>query len=422
MTNDDVNAPHPTRYTNVRLVDGTGAGPLSDAVVVTGADGTISYAGPAGRAPEPEPGQVEVDLTGHTLLPGFFDCHVHLGVETPKELLWNHLDSHPSLEVLAAAHRMRRTLEAGVTSVRDLGGLDAGFKEAWRRGLVTGPRLQVAVRVISDTGGHVDFTMPSGFDPHRHGPGVSEIADSEQEARLATRRLMRDGADVIKLCATGGLSSPSDGPEDDGLSQAEIATVVAETRRRGGRPVAAHAQGADGIRNAVLGGVTSVEHGYLVDDEGIDLMLERGTFLVPTLATFDFEGRRHLMTAKAYETKKWLTERTFERISEAVRRGVRVALGTDAGISEHGRNLAELGFLVKVGLSPARAVEAGTREAAELLGVSDRLGTVEAGKLADLVACEGDPLADVGVLADPGNVVLVAQGGRIVKDTRGGTR
>ncbi|MDA2812761.1 amidohydrolase family protein [Nocardiopsis sp. RSe5-2] len=410
--------PRPVRFSGARLIDGTGAAPVEDAVVDTAADGTIAYAGPAAGAPAPAPGRQEVDLGGRTLLPGFFDCHVHLGLDNPRELVWNHLDSHASLQALAAADRMRRTLEAGVTSVRDLGGLDAGFRAAQERGLAVGPRLQVALRLISDTGGHADFTLPSGVDPHRLAPGAGETADGVHEARVAVRRLMRDGADVIKVCATGGISSPSDGPEDEGLSREEIAAVVAETGRRGGRPVAAHAQGAAGIRNAVLGGVSSVEHGYLVDDEGIDLMLERGTFLVPTLATFDFEHRRHLMTEKAYRAKQWLAERTFDRIPEAVRRGVRVALGTDAGVSEHGRNLAELGFLVRVGLSPMEAIVAGTRSSAELLGVADRLGTVEHGKLADLVVCQGDPLLDVGVLAEPDNVVVVVQGGRVVKDIR----
>ncbi|MFC7741394.1 amidohydrolase family protein [Nocardiopsis composta] len=240
-----------------------------------------------------------------------------------------------------------------------------------------------------------------------------------QEARVAARRLMRDGADVIKVCATGGVSSPSDTPDDEGLTVEEIAAMAAEAARHGGRPIAAHAQGAAGIRNAVRGGAASIEHGYLVDDEGIDLMLEHGAYLVPTLATFDFEDRVHLMTEKAVRTKRALAERTFERVSEAVRRGVKVAMGTDAGISPHGRNLAELGHLTRVGLSPMEAITAATRNAAELLGLADRVGTVRAGMLADLVVCEGDPLADIALPADPDNIVLVVQGGRTVKDTWG---
>lgn len=408
----------PTRYTGARLIDGTGTAPVDNGVVVTDEAGTISYVGPADTAPIPTPEQRSVDLAGRSLLPGFIDSHVHLGLANPRALLWNHLDQHHSLLVFETAQRMRSTVHAGVTTVRDLGGLDAGFRTAWQRGLVVGPRPQVALRLMSHTGGHADFTQPSGFDPHRWAAGATEIVDSEQEAIRGTRRLLRDGADVIKVCATGGLSSPSDSPHDEGLTAAEIAAIVNETQRHGGRAVAAHAQGAAGIRTAIQGGVTSVEHGYLIDDAGIDQMLERGTFLVPTLNTFDYAGREHLMTAKAYEEKQRLGEVTFIRIAEAIRRGVRVALGTDAGISLHGANLGELRFLVELGMSPQQAIVAGTRDAARLLGLSEQLGTLEPGKLADLVVCAGDPLQDVGVLTKPDNIELVVQEGAIIKDTR----
>jgi imidazolonepropionase-like amidohydrolase len=411
-----------TLYRDLTLLDGTGAAPVADAAVAV-EDGTIVYTGPAAGAPASPPGERVVELGGRVLLPGFIDAHVHLGMEDSRELINNALDRTRSLHAFETGDRMRRTLEAGVTSVRDLGGADAGFRQAQERGLVRGPRMSLALRLMSHTGGHADFTMPSGVNLQEcGGHTVVEIADSVQEARVAARRLMRDGADVIKVCATGGVSSPSDTPDDEGLTVEEIAAIVEETARHGGRPVAAHAQGAAGIRNAVRGGATSIEHGYLVDDEGIDLMLERGTFLVPTLATFDFEDRVHLMTPKAVETKRALADRTFERVSEAVRRGVRVAMGTDAGISPHGANLAELRHLVGVGLSPMEAIVAGTRNAADLLGVSDTLGTVEAGKAADLVVCDGDPLDDIALLGDPGRVVLVVQGGAVVKDTREGVR
>ncbi|RKS10458.1 imidazolonepropionase-like amidohydrolase [Nocardiopsis sp. Huas11] len=407
-----------TLYRDLTLIDGTGAQPVADAAVVV-EDGAIVYAGPAARTPASPPGERVVELGGRVLLPGFIDTHVHLGMEDSRELLNNTLDRTRSLHAFETGDRMRRTLAAGVTSVRDLGGADAGFRQAQERGLVSGPRMNVALRLMSHTGGHADFTMPSGVSLQEcGGHTVVEIVDSVQEARVAARRLMRDGADVIKVCATGGVSSPSDTPDDEGLTVEEIAAIVEETGRHGGRPVAAHAQGAAGIRNAVRGGATSIEHGYLVDDEGIDLMLERGTFLVPTLSTFDFEDRVHLMTPKAVETKRALADRTFERVSEAVRRGVRVALGTDAGISPHGANLAELRHLVGVGLSPMAAIVAGTRDAAELLGAAGALGTVEAGKTADLVVCDGDPLSDIALLGDPDRVVLVVQGGEVVKDAR----
>ncbi|GAB3481814.1 metal-dependent hydrolase family protein [Nocardiopsis coralliicola] len=407
---------HRTLYRNATLIDGTGAAPVADAVVAV-EDGTIAYAGPAAGAPPAQPGDTVADLGGRAVLPGFFDVHVHFGFEDSSRLADNNIDLQRSLHAFETGDRMRRTLEAGVTSVRDLGGIDAGFRAAQERGLAAGPRMRLALRLMSHTGGHADFTRPSGVDLHQCGMhGMTEIADSEQEARVAARRLMRDGADVIKVCATGGVSSPSDTPDDEGLTTAEIAAIAEEAARHGGRPIAAHAQGAAGIRNAVRGGAASIEHGYLVDDEGIDLMLERGTVLVPTLSTFDFEDRIHLMSAKAVATKRALADRTFERISEAVRRGVKVALGTDAGISPHGANLSELRHMVAVGMSPMEAITAGTRNAAELLGAADRLGTLEAGKAADLVVCDGDPLADIALPADPDRIVLVVQGGRTVKD------
>ncbi|MEU3019666.1 MULTISPECIES: amidohydrolase family protein [unclassified Nocardiopsis] len=406
-----------TLYRDLTLIDGTGAAPVPDAAVLV-EGGLIAYAGPAADAPAPLPGDTVETLGGRTLLPGFVDTHVHFGFSDGRALAANNAGVSRSLHAFESAERMRVTLEAGVTGARDLGGADAGFRLAQERGLIRGPRLSMALRLMSHTGGHADFTLPSGANPHDCEHTAVEIADSPQEVRVATRRLVRDGADVIKVCATGGLSSPSDGPTDEGITEEEIAVIVAETARHGGRPVAAHAQGAAGIRNAVRGGAASIEHGYLVDDEGIDLMLERGTFLVPTLTTFDFEDRAHLMTRKAVETKRALAEETYRRISHAVSRGVRVAMGTDAGISEHGRNLRELAQLVSVGLTPMEAIQAGTSNAAALVGTADRTGTVEAGKLADLVVCEGDPLTDIALLGDRANVVLVVQGGQVVKDTR----
>jgi imidazolonepropionase-like amidohydrolase len=220
---------------------------------------------------------------------------------------------------------------------------------------------------------------------------------------------------VIKVCATGGVNSPSDQPEDEGLTVEEIATVVDETRRHRGRPIAAHAQGAQGIKNALRGGVTSIEHGYLIDDEGIDLMLQKEAFLVPTLSTFDVE-REHF-TPAAFEKKQRMAEAAMERLSEAVRRGVTVALGTDSGVGPHAQNLRELGHMVKLGMSPLEAIRAGTLNAARLLGLGESLGTVEPGKTADLVVCDGDPIADISVLGDPANVVLVMQDGRVAKHT-----
>ena len=402
-----------TRYTNVRLVDGTGGEPVGNATVVVAGD-RFAYAGPAAGAPPAAPGTEVVDLGGRTLLPGFFDCHVHFVVESTRDLFGRLLQIRRTEATFERAERLRRTLHAGVTTARDLCGIDAGYREAIARGLIDGPRLHVAIRMIGHTGGHSDFTLPSGVDGTALVEPMGELADTPDEVRLATRRLLREGADVIKVATTGGVASPTDRPEDEGLTVEEVAAVVEECRRHGGRPVAAHAQGAAGIRNALLGGVTSIEHGYYIDDESIDLMLERGAFLVPTLSTFEMLTQPGL-PQHIYDKKAAIAGIADERIGEAIRRGVKVAMGTDAGASGHDRNLRELAHLVRLGMSPLAAVRAGTQVAAELLGLGETLGTVTAGKIADLVVCDGDPIADIGLLAEPANLVLIAQGGRVVK-------
>ena len=398
--------------TGARLIDGTGAAPVDGTAAVI-EDGTFTYVGPTRSRPTVI-GETVIDLAGRTLLPGFFDCHVHFLMDSNADFTGRLLSNEPTLTAFERARRMRETLHAGVTTVRDLGGIDAGYREAVARGLIEGPRLHVALRLMSHTGGHADFRLPSGFDPSELVGPFSELADDPAQARLATRRLLRDGADVIKVCATGGVNSPSDQPEDEGLTIEEIAAVVDETNRHRGRPVAAHAQGAQGIKNALRGGVSSIEHGYLVDTEGIDLMLENGTFLVPTLATFHVEDG--LFAPGALEKKRRLAETAMDRLAEAVRQGVKVALGTDSGVGPHARNLRELGHMVKLGMSPLEAIRAGTLHAAQLLRLEESLGTIEPGKIADLVVCDGDPVTDIGILGEPDNIVLVVQGGSIIKD------
>ncbi|GHE84043.1 hydrolase [Amycolatopsis deserti] len=400
-----------TVLTGARLIDGISDTVVPDAAVVI-EGGVFVYAGPAATRPSGVDEAV-FDLAGRTVLPGFFDCHVHFLMDSNADFTGTMLKNRPVVNVFQRVRRMRDTLHAGITTARDLGGTDAGYRDAVELGLVDGPRLHVALRLMSHTGGHADFRLPSGFDPSALLGPFSEIVDSPDEVRAATRRLIREGADVIKVCATGGVNSPSDHPEDEGLRTDEIALIADEVRRHRGLPIAAHAQGAQGIKNALRGGATSIEHGYLIDDEGIDLMLERDAFLVPTLSTFDLDPSGY--TPQAWAKKQRMADAAVVRLSEAVRRGVKIALGTDSGIAPHGRNLRELAHLVKLGMSPLDAIRAGTIQAAALLGVADRLGSVTAGKIADLVVCEGDPLADIGVLGDPGNISVVIQGGVVKK-------
>lgn len=404
------------RLVNVRLIHGDGRPPLDQATVLTDSTGRITYAGRSSGQPTGLPGAQTVDLAGCALLPGFFDCHLHLHLDG----LWGMTkrpDEYPPVHVFQTAQRMRETLASGVTFARDLGGTAAGFRVAQERGLVDGPRLQVAVRLLSHTGGHADQTLRSGHDLVTLAGEGHEICDTPDEARRSVRRVLRDGADLVKVCASGGISTPADQPEDEGLSEAEIRAVVDEARRHRKRPVAAHAQGAEGIKNAIRGGVTSIEHGYLIDDEGIDLCLERGTFLVPTLSAFRSLEDGTPMPDDVRDKALRIAGEMQPRIAEAIRRGVRIAVGTDAPAARYGRTLEELPRLVALGMSPMDAIVAATSTAAELCGVADSLGTVETGKTADLVVCEGDPLADVSLLADPDNVVLVVQDGRIVKQT-----
>jgi imidazolonepropionase-like amidohydrolase len=400
------------RIHNVQLVDGVTPAAVADAVLEADADGRITYAGPAGHAPRARRHVRTVDGRGGTLLPGFFDCHVHLGMPSDRSVVDEALMTSPVVRMLQTTDRLRRTLESGITSARDLGALPAGFRDAVATGLIEGPRLQVSVGIISHTGGHADTTLPSGMDL---GFDFCELADDVREVRKAARRLLRAGADVIKICTTGGMSSAGDDPDDEDLLDEEITAVVDEARRHRGRPVAAHAQGRAGILAAIRGGVRSVEHGFGIDDEGCDLLGERGAFLVPTLSTVFQPLDRSRTPPWRYEKKRRWNERTKENIAAAIDRKVNIAAGTDAGISAHGRNLAELSHLVELGMSPMDAIHAATSNSARLLGVDDRLGTLRPGMLADLVVCAGDPLQDIGVLAAPANIVVVAQQGVVRK-------
>ncbi|MEV0388104.1 amidohydrolase family protein [Nonomuraea sp. NPDC050643] len=400
------------RLSNVRIIDGTGAPPVEDGVLDVTTDGVIAFAGPSAEAPDRRDADVR-DLRGKTLLPGFIDCHVHLGF-TLRNGPFHALRNDPALIVLESAARIRATLEAGVTSARDLGGLSQGFREAIDRGLMPGPRLRLAVSPISHTAGHGDM--------HLHGgrvaltvPELIEIADTVDEVRKATRLVLREGADLVKICTTGGMGSRHDHPDDEGLRLEEVRAIVDELDRHGGKPVAAHAQGRKGILTALRGGVTSVEHGYGIDDEGLDLLEERGAFLVPTLSTV-FAIDKEIMEPYHYEKKVRWSEITKTNIGHAIERGAKIALGTDAGVCPHGQNLRELGHLVELGMSPMNAVVAGTRTASELLGISDQVGTLEAGKIADLVVTGVDPLSEIRALADPSRIEIVMKAGVVMKD------
>lgn len=285
-------------------------------------------------------------------------------------------------------------------------------------GTILGPRLHLAVGIISPTGGHADSCMPNGHSASL-GPDTRRLVDSDDELRTTVRTLIRAEADVIKVCTTGGVSSPSDTPDDLGVPERHVRIIKEETARRANQPVAAHAQGSEGILEAIRGGIDSVEHGYGIDDEGIARMVQKGTYLVPTLSSALRVPDPAKVPGYLYEKNVVWSAIARERVAEAIKAGVKVALGTDAGVCPHGENLKELGFMVELGLTPLEAITAGTRNASELLRLDAHLGTIEAGKLADLVITDVNPLEDIALLADPANVSVIIQGGRAVKDLKG---
>ena len=405
-----------TRLHNARLIDGNGGEPIADAVVLID-DGRITYAGPAAGAPSSSDAEdvVSVDLDGNSVCPGFFDVHVHLSLPGTKGSPVMAAMVPPSYRYFQLIDRLKVTLEAGVTTVRDLMGVDIGVRDAVAHGLIEGPRLLVADKMLSQTGGHADFHIPSGLD----GSGVigGVLVDSVDEARSEVRALLRDGVDVIKVASSGGVSSPSDDPDWLGAREEIVEALVEEGHNYGGRPVAAHAIGLAGITAAVKAGVHSIEHGYALTDELRQEMVERGQYLVPTLLE-----TLHPDTATpqaAAKSGKW-HEIAQASIRASVEAGIKIAVGTDAGlVPDHGTNLQEVGLLVKHGgMTPLQAISAGTKVSAELCGLGDQLGTLEAGKLADVVVVKGDPSADADLVGDNANILLVLKEGA-VKSNRG---
>lgn len=409
--------------TNGTLIDGTGRDPVRNGAVLIKGNRIVAV-GKAGEIPRPEETTV-IDAGGGTILPGFIDTHVHFFIEGLN--LMSFMTKPFSLTFYEAIDRMKRTLDAGVTSVRDAGGTDFGTKLAVEQGLIAGPRMQISISVLSTTGGHGDTWLRSGKEfgfipPYPGHPGFSVICDGVEQVRQKVREILRAGAEVIKVCSTGGVVSPTDHPEFTQFSPEELAVMVQEGAYRQGIKVMAHAQGAEGIKNAVRAGIHSIEHGIFVDDEGIDLMKQKGTFLVPTLVA-PIGVLEHAETSpgipewtirKARET----VEEHSENIGKAYQAGVRIAMGTDAGVVPHGTNLRELGLMADIGMSPMDVLVATTRDAAACLGWEKRVGTLEQGKLADVVITRIDPLADLHALANTDNIALVMKDGQVFKDIR----
>lgn len=403
----------PPRHVIVRaghILDVKTGNTLQNQAIVIEGDRIISI-GPAAQA-KPAPDAMVIDLPNATVLPGLIDAHTHLtfnpsfGYET--------LAISVPREALIGAHNARVTVEAGITTVRNVGASgfsDVALRDAINAGDVPGPRMIVSGPPLSITGGHCDNDLLP-FEYHATNEGV---ADGIEAVQHKTREIIKYGADVIKICATGGVLSKGDDPSASQFTLEEMKAIVADAHRLG-RKVAAHAHGAQGIRWASEAGVDSIEHGSLIDEAGIATLKKNGTYLVPTLYLMDWH-KEHAATAHLPEftIKKMQTISAVaqENVKKAMAAGVKIGMGTDAAVYPHGLNAHELAVYVRLGMTPLQAIQAATINDADLLGWSNRIGTLEPGKYADIIAVDSDPLKDITTLQ---NVKFVMKGGEVVRN------
>ena len=398
------------------LIDGTGVPPLPDAAIFV-RDGFIEAVGPVGTVNIP-PDALHIDVAGKTLMPGLIDAHIHLqGVLStdPLEMVFE----APEVRCVRSAMDLWRLLDAGFTTVRDCGEPNALFlRKAVDQGTILGPRIISCGVIITQTGGHGDpaHSLPAEWITQR---GLTRMADGVDECRKAAREQLRRGADFIKFCSTGGILSENDDPGFSQYSLPELQALVEEAHRAG-RKAAVHAQGNEGIRNAVRAGVDTVEHGSLADEETIALMVDKGVILVPTLSlgrAIVERGTEFGLPPVFVEKAKRIKDMKLRSFELACRAGVRMACGSDYlsdPMTPMGENALELFHQAACGRSPMEVIVSATKVGAEALGIEKKVGTLEPGRLADLIVVDGDPLKDISILTDRDHILAVYREGRAV--------
>lgn len=397
-----------------RLFDGKSDKPIEPGIVVISGNKIESV---GGAAPA---GATVIDLGDATITPGFIDAHTHLTMPFDPDYNGARLRAESRTvgeEAIRATVNARKTLMAGFTTVRDVGSsdfLDVGLRNSINAGVVPGPRMLVAVHAIGSTGGHCDdgAGFRFGFLNHEMGP-EDGVVNSPDQARYAVRFNIKYGADVIKTCATGGVLSPTDAVDAPQLTQTELDALIAEAHDLR-RKTAAHAHGAEGAKRAIRAGIDSIEHGTFLDDDALRMMRERGTYLVPTLSVRS--GLAESTFPPLVRQKADIAVKAQDAmVRRALAMGVKIALGTDAAVYPHGDNALEFVLMANDGMSPAQSLRAGTSVAATLLGLDDKVGTLEPGKLADVVAVPGNPFTNIKVTQ---SVLFVMKEGVIYRNDR----
>jgi len=389
---------------NTRLIDGAGAVIERATVIIRGA--TIAAVGMSKDVAVPR-GATRIDGRGFTLLPGLIDCHVHLCLGGEPDVVETIARETPSLTLLKSGRAAQQTLEAGFTTVRDVGARDHSIftlKQAIDAGLVPGPRIVGAGLAICMIGGHARF--------------IGQEVQGTDQVRSVVRAQIAAGAEVIKVIASGGVLTPGTSPDQAQMTPDELQAAVDEAQQ-GGRKVAAHAHGASGMKNAIHAGAHSIEHATLMDEDAAVLMKQRGVFMVPTLSALATTAACRIgcgIPESALEKAKAMTNRHAASFKKAHRSGILIAMGTDAGtpFNYHGENAQELDRMVAFGMTPMEAIVASTSAAAQLIGIKDHVGTIEKGKQADLIVLDGNPLRRIELLRDRNRIVGVMQAGKFV--------